>query len=231
MVLSCAQKKAAVKHILEVVFDQAVDSLLHQSFALNSIDSPIDLVALSDNDLDRFDYHTDDGSSKSLPPADIGLLKAFKLYVVFRNSSTNPINDTSWLSITADDFNTFCAHSDGEFYAATFGHQPCPTSNQWHQVSANPKKTSDQPTPEAKSSILQHPLPSGAPKPGSPPHHYPPCPPPAPAPQHTIHQHDVDSFIACLHGICGGSSLSDTDVSDYATVIHCEKSSCCEELT
>ena len=94
MVLSRAQKKAAVKHILEVVFDLAVDSLLHQSFALNSIDSPIDLVALSDNDLDRLDYHTDDGSSKSLPPGDIGLLKAFKLYVVFRNSSTNPINDT-----------------------------------------------------------------------------------------------------------------------------------------
>src|SRR5688572_17543570 len=56
MVMSKSQNNAAMKHILEVIFDKDDGSELHQALKLYSIDSPQSICSLEENEMYLLTY-------------------------------------------------------------------------------------------------------------------------------------------------------------------------------
>ena len=100
MGLTRTEKKAAVKHILEMVFDQDPDSPLHKAFIHAGIASPYDLIAMDDDDLDMLQYLDSLDNLVVLLQGNAGLLKAFKAFVMHHANTGNPISDSIWIIIT-----------------------------------------------------------------------------------------------------------------------------------
>ena len=108
MVLSRAQCAAIMTHILENVFDKDPDSSLHKSMKHNGIESPIDLCAEDEDQLDQYQYPTDiQGGLATLSRGNIGLLKSFKCFVAYKTAMGTPIDDAGWLAITKQEFDDF----------------------------------------------------------------------------------------------------------------------------
>src|SRR5512133_2024236 len=108
MVLTKAQKREIIKHILEHVFEQEPDSKLHIVFKEHDIQSPHDIIALSEEDIEILGYTNEDDQYICLPKGNVGLLKAFRAYFLFCQSNRNPIEDSQgWMSITAEAFDQF----------------------------------------------------------------------------------------------------------------------------
>jgi hypothetical protein len=61
MVLSRAQKSAIMKHILENIFDQDADSMLHKALKYNDITSPHDLCMEDEKQFETYFYPTEEG--------------------------------------------------------------------------------------------------------------------------------------------------------------------------
>ena len=68
MTLTKTQKAAAIKHILENVFEQEEDSPLHLAFKQNFIMSPYDIIILSDLDMEGMMYKERDSDASNLLP-------------------------------------------------------------------------------------------------------------------------------------------------------------------
>ena len=81
MPLTREQKKAAMKHLLEVVFDLDPESRLHKALEHNQILSPHDIMSLPHVDYDLLEYAVDDKSTHPIPKGHVGLLKAFRAFV------------------------------------------------------------------------------------------------------------------------------------------------------
>ena len=107
MVLSRALKKLALTHILEQVMDQDPDSPLHKALDAAVIKSPHDICMLDYDALASLRYPASDTTFEVLPKGNVGLLHAFKSFVAHRHASGNPITDSDWLKITADEFDLF----------------------------------------------------------------------------------------------------------------------------
>ena len=123
MVLTKAQKREIVQHILEHVFGQEPNSKLHAVFDEHDIQSPHDIIAMSEEDFETLGYTNDKDQYISLPKGNIGLLKAFHTYFLFCQSNGNPIDDSQgWMSITAENFDQFRISSD--FVTQTTGPDP-----------------------------------------------------------------------------------------------------------
>ena len=100
MVLSCNDKKAAIKHILEKVLDQDPDSNIHCAIDYAAIVSPHDLYTLPIDMIDELKYKADNDTFQQLSIGHRNLLKAFRYFVLTRNASNNPITDSDWTKIT-----------------------------------------------------------------------------------------------------------------------------------
>ena len=100
------QKKLALSHILETVFDLDQDSIVHKSLKLNSIRSPFDLISMSEVEYEMLEYE-EEGAKITLPKGYAGLLKAFKRYVHFKQVNGEPIEDSEWTKLTCDEFDKF----------------------------------------------------------------------------------------------------------------------------
>src|SRR5512133_2585398 len=123
MVLTKAQKREIIKHILEHVFEQEPDSKLHIVFKEHDIQSPHDIIALSEEDIEILGYTNEDDQYICLPKGNVGLVKAFGAYFLFCQSNGNPIEDSQgWMSIPAEAFDQFCISPD--FIAWTTGPDP-----------------------------------------------------------------------------------------------------------
>ena len=94
-------------HVVEKVFQQPPKSLIARAFENASIQSPYDICTLGDDEIDMLDYVGDDQTVKPLPRGNIGLIKAFRAYIIHASTGNNPITDSNWTSITRDSFNAF----------------------------------------------------------------------------------------------------------------------------
>ena len=112
MTLTRDQKTAALNHLLEVVFDQDKDSDLHKAFASNKIRSPHDLITLGESTIDMLQYPESEKVYKLLSPVEIALIKCFRAFLLYKEKTGHPIDDTQWLSLTADEFDKFRISSD-----------------------------------------------------------------------------------------------------------------------
>src|SRR5687768_14410866 len=82
MVMSKSQNDAAMKHILEVVFDRDDESKLHQALKLHGIDSPQAICNLKEQDIYLLTYP--DYESNTLEYLQCGYhghLRVFKAFV------------------------------------------------------------------------------------------------------------------------------------------------------
>ena len=107
MVLTRAEKTAAMKHIVETVLDEAADSPVAKSLIKNRIKSPHDLLSIDDTAIDTFQYDDASGNSQPLALGERGLLTSFKAFVLFRGTGNNPITDADWTSITQEEYDNF----------------------------------------------------------------------------------------------------------------------------
>ena len=107
MVLSRDGRKAAIKHILEKVFEQDADSKLHKAFEFNAIESPHDIIALSSEDIKTIQYPSDNDSFIDLPLANKALLRAFKALINKKSADGNPVQDNQWVQITREEFDNY----------------------------------------------------------------------------------------------------------------------------
>ena len=111
MVLTQAQKKAALKHVLATVLDQD-ESTSPLSIALKeeSITNIGDLLVLSADDVDGLTYPVanDTGrvSKKPVPKGLRNLLLVFIDYVQHRIDEGDPIHE-GWAQVTNEQFDTF----------------------------------------------------------------------------------------------------------------------------
>ena len=77
MVLSRAQRQAALIYILEDTFDLDPDSPLHKILAENAITSPFDLLSMRTVEYEVLEYTDNKNVAKSIARGHVGLLKAF----------------------------------------------------------------------------------------------------------------------------------------------------------
>ena len=106
MVLSCVQCQAALKHILENVFDLDTGSPLHMAIKQNAITSPFDLVAIKSVEYEKLAYQVNDKTT-TLSLGHFNLLKAFQAYVLHTQPSPANVSDDFWISISQEDFDNF----------------------------------------------------------------------------------------------------------------------------
>ena len=92
MGLTRNQKKQALTHILDVVFDLDKDSPIHKALEENNIRSPFDLILLAMVEYELLEY-TDKDVPLKLSKGYVGLLKTFKNYVHFKANNREPIKD------------------------------------------------------------------------------------------------------------------------------------------
>ena len=106
MGLTRQQKKDALKHILEQVFDLDPDSPIQRALELNDIQFPFDLISIAEVEYELLEYE-EDGARITTSKGNAGLLKSFKCFVHYKNAQRDPIGDNDWTSITCDEFDQF----------------------------------------------------------------------------------------------------------------------------
>ena len=106
MGLTRNQKKQAVAHILDVVFDLDKDSPVHKALEENNITSPFELIQLPPVEYELLEY-TDQGAPLKLTKGHVGCLKTFQKFVHFKASKGEPIGDNDWVKLTSDEFDQF----------------------------------------------------------------------------------------------------------------------------
>ena len=115
MVLSRSQGKVAFDHILDTVLDCSSSSGLKQALIDGGYTSIVRLLCMDYADIDTLTYNVQPvgGVAASIPvsQAERDSLKMFFKYVADRQSQGNSIGD-DWMSITPDDFDTFCLRGD-----------------------------------------------------------------------------------------------------------------------
>jgi hypothetical protein len=92
-------------------------------------------------------------------------------------------------------------------YATNFSKAPRLSDAQWNQLPDSAKKIWNQLSPDAKAIILHtKPASAASSTSGNPPRRFPPRPPPStPTPRH-VHVNEIDTLIAYLHDLRGGST-------------------------
>ena len=109
MVMSRAQKAAAITHILENVFDVETDSALHMAMQYNSIESPYSICQMSYQELVELQYPLDQKSLHYLPIGHAGRIMALKAYVEYQASIGIEIGEVDMMEITQSDYDNFRA--------------------------------------------------------------------------------------------------------------------------
>lgn len=104
MVLTKAEKKQILSHILEQVLEEEADSNLHKVLAQNNAKTVLDITNMADNTIDLLKYWDDKKNAIDIAKFDAGLLKSFKAFVAHRINSNNPIEDDDWLHLTVQEF-------------------------------------------------------------------------------------------------------------------------------
>ena len=270
MVLSCVQCQAALKHILENVFDLDTGSPLHMAIEQNAITSPFGLVAIKSAEYEKLVYQVNDNPT-TLSLGHFNLLKAFQAYVLHTQPSSANVSDDFWISITQEDFDNFrispvyvmgiqtpetsttlteyswnfitiaevsaqdvndvfnkSTSTDGEIlyntssfdiknnmesietYTINSHLDPYLSSNQWHKLLDDIKKMCNCVSLKSKAILFQPKLQTTSFLTNSnSSYYYPPCLPlTTPPPYHHAYIHGIETMIACLHALCGGSSPS-----------------------
>ncbi|HEY9706731.1 MAG TPA: hypothetical protein V6D48_00855, partial [Oculatellaceae cyanobacterium] len=138
MVLSCAQLTEIMKYIVEDILFQQPDSNIKRALESNDIDSPFDLCMLDDEDIADLQYSDDNSDLQHLSKGNVGLLKAFKSFVIHQENIGTPIQDTDWLKISRDHFNQYRISS-------TYVHKliPTPVTLSMHSFPSQPDPVRD----------------------------------------------------------------------------------------
>ena len=86
MVMSKAQNEAAMKHILEVIFDQDDGSELHQALRLHGIDSPQAICSLAEHEMYLLTCPVNEFTHEYLRLGYVGHLRSFKAFMHIKPS-------------------------------------------------------------------------------------------------------------------------------------------------
>ncbi len=98
MLLTCDERAAVLKHVLENVLQLEDDSPVHQTIKCNRISTPFDIIQMSEAEIDTLDYKDDDSDSIiPIPCGRAGLLKALKAYSPYMAGLGKPIDERGWL--------------------------------------------------------------------------------------------------------------------------------------
>ena len=103
MPLTRQQKKNAMKHILENVFDFDEGSNLHRVFAKAAVTQPADILCMPGDAARTLKYKDDDGNIQQIQAGHVGLIIMFQHFVshyqshngslLGRNGSTSPLTN------------------------------------------------------------------------------------------------------------------------------------------
>ena len=104
-------------YLLETLLDQDPGSIMHRVLDMNLLKSPHDIVSMAETTFDHLTYLSEDGKSElTIPRGGVGLLTAFKRFVLFQEYRGTPIQDDEWVTIDPDDFNNFRISTDFTFH-------------------------------------------------------------------------------------------------------------------
>jgi len=106
MPLTAAQAISAREHILGTVFNQPDDSPLILSLIYGNVESIIDLIMLSEDEMATLHFVDAQGVKQFLPSELKEMLWAFSAYVAYRAYIKDPIQD-NWTGVTRDDYDQF----------------------------------------------------------------------------------------------------------------------------
>src|SRR5687767_15369530 len=101
MVMSKSQDDAAMKHILEEVFDEDDGSELHQALKLYGIDSPQAICNCEEHEFYLLTYPVDEFSHDYLHLGYVVRLSTFKAFISHQNSIGIEVKDNDWTSISS----------------------------------------------------------------------------------------------------------------------------------
>jgi hypothetical protein len=108
MVLTRAELKEALTHVLKNVFDLEDDSPLSKALSKGSLEGLeiVDIVNLPFEVIDKVTYIDDQGDERTLPLHYTILLHVFKSYFLHRRAQGNPIGE-KWTDITYENIMDF----------------------------------------------------------------------------------------------------------------------------
>ena len=116
MVLTRAQK-VSVLHILENVMQLPQDSSMALALIQEDLISVQDVLGMSPAFIESLKYVSEAGKDPlPLTAGHCGLLSAFQSCNLFCNNNNNPIIDTDWLHLMAEEFDTYCVNNDFKLF-------------------------------------------------------------------------------------------------------------------
>ena len=107
MPLTRQQKKNAMKHILENVFDFDEGSNLHRVFAKAAVNQPADILCMPGDAARTLKYKDDDGNIQQIQAGHVGLIIMFQHFVSHYQSHNGIIAGEGWIHLTADKFDEY----------------------------------------------------------------------------------------------------------------------------
>ena len=107
MPLTRQQKKNAMKHILENVFDFDEGSNLHRVFAKAAVTQPADILCMPGDAARTLKYKDDDGNIQQIQAGHVGLIIMFQQFVSHYQSNNGNITGEGWTQLTADEFDEY----------------------------------------------------------------------------------------------------------------------------
>jgi hypothetical protein len=107
MVLTKQQKRAALQYIIQTVLDQDADSNIAKAFLHNDIQSPHNIMLLSNDNIPQLDYPSKEDQLITLKKGNIGLIRAFRAFVLHRTVIGSSIEDLDWITNMQDKFDRF----------------------------------------------------------------------------------------------------------------------------
>jgi hypothetical protein len=138
MVLTRAERRAALTHIIENVFLLDADNLLRDALNKACYFNIYDILAMLPHEIELLDYEDDHGRLVKLPNAYKSKLRAIKHYDSYQTLEGNPIGD-DWKSVTANQYDKYRISAT---YAATpndapFHPKDCPGPSSFHHAISN----------------------------------------------------------------------------------------------
>ena len=101
-------KKAAIEHILDIIFELQADNALHKALSRKVYTIPEVFLMKKDEDLKALEYPNDKGILQQIPKGDAGLLKSFLQFIAHKSIQNNIFKgDDDWRAITCLDCKSF----------------------------------------------------------------------------------------------------------------------------
>jgi hypothetical protein len=107
MVLTHAEGRAALTHLIDNVFALEADNFLSVALTRDGYADIRDIANMSKEYIDSLEYSDANDDIVTLPRYLKALIRIIKQYIMYHNYISDPIGD-GWTTITAEQFGTYC---------------------------------------------------------------------------------------------------------------------------